>query len=126
MNLSPSICQAIRKIDSHFGHFFEAHLITLKLKQKAGQKLQKLPVKHYSWPFCSENDHFGLKGQFQKFSDSPHHSARIGENDPFHASTTILKFLRSNLAGPQRCLILAKNELSEMNETFRRNFFRIA
>ena len=72
-------------------YFFEAHLITLELKQKAGQKLQKLLVKHYSWSFCSENDHFGLKGQFQKFFDSPHHSARIGENDPLHANFEIFE-----------------------------------
>ena len=34
----------------HFGPFFEAHLITLKFKQKAGQKFQKLLVKHHFWP----------------------------------------------------------------------------
>ena len=35
----------------------------------------------------------------------------MGKN--FHASTAILKFLRSNLAGPQRYQISAKYELSE-------------
>ena len=55
----------------HFKHFFEAHLISLKLKQNKqfenDQKLQKLLVKHYSWPFCSETIIWACKVNFRNF-----------------------------------------------------------